>query len=161
MVSHDRSTSSGYAKNLPPILTYDRVGQGTTIGRNADVPGRPQGYGGDCLDAAHGIRELVVNIATTRFGIPPANVNDLHIIFVASSMGCAIARLYADAYPRTVVALLLMDSTIANSDTVSLFPNPEAPGFSAEKLPPGVTPEMCTLTRKIIRRVYHTESPNK
>lgn len=158
MIAALRQKSS---KNMPPILTYDRVRRGTSIGQNADVPGRPVGYGRDCLDAAHDIREVVVDVAKTRMNVPPERIDNLDIIFVASSLGCAIARLYADAYPRTVVGLLMLDSTIANSDTVSLFPNPGAPGFSAEKLPPGITAEMCVLSRKIIGHLYHTESPNK
>jgi len=40
-------------KSLPPMLMYDRPGQGETTDRNPDGPGRPKGHGHECLSAAH------------------------------------------------------------------------------------------------------------
>lgn len=147
--------------DLPPILVYDRVGQGTSIGRNADMPGRPTNFGRDCLDAARDLREIVENVAITRFNLASDKVDGLRIFLVASSIGCAIARLYAQTYPRTVIGLLLLDSTLANSDTVSIFPDPTSPGFSIDNLPAGVTPEALIRARKITHKFYHPTSWNR
>jgi pimeloyl-ACP methyl ester carboxylesterase len=117
------------------MLLYDRVGQATSIGRNLDAPGRPKGHGRDCLDAAHDLREVITHVGETRLGISRREIDNLEIILVASSMSCAIARLYATEYPRTVTALLLLDSTLANSDTVCVFPDPESAEFCPANLP--------------------------
>ncbi|KIM94823.1 hypothetical protein OIDMADRAFT_171633 [Oidiodendron maius Zn] len=144
----------------PPMLMYDRVGQPPSIGHNQDVPGRPQGHGRDCLDASHDLREVITWVGEKYLGICPKNVDTLRIIFVASSVACAIARLYAAEYPKNVVAFLFVDSSLANSDTVSLFPDPNSPGFSVGDLPAGVTPELCLETRKKIFPIYASQSKN-
>jgi pimeloyl-ACP methyl ester carboxylesterase len=144
----------------PPMLLYDRVGQAASIGHNLDVPGRPKGHGRDCLNAAHDLREVITHVGETRLGISRREIDNLDIILVASSVSCAIARLYATEYPRTVTVLLLLDSTLANSDTVSVFPDPESAEFSPVNLPPGVTRELCVDTRKKIFPIYGSESPN-
>jgi len=139
---------------------YDRIGQPTSIGRNEDIPGRPGGHGRDCLDAAHDLRDAIISVAEKHLGISPEKVNTLRIITVASSVSCAIARLYATEYPKTVMAMVLLDSTLANSDTVSVFPDPDSPDFSSENLPAGVTTELCADSRKKIFPVYGSESKN-
>ncbi|KAF8849788.1 hypothetical protein BDZ45DRAFT_708659 [Acephala macrosclerotiorum] len=110
--------------NLPPML-------------NIDVPGRPKRHGRDCLDAAHDIRDLVTQIGQQKLGVGEEAIDGLRIFFVASSIGAAICRLYAGAYPKTVSALIILGSTIANSDTISLFPDPQVPGFDVESLSDG------------------------
>jgi len=76
-------------------------------------------------------------------------------VFVASSIGCAIARLYAIENPGTVSALLLLDSTLANSYVTTVFPDPRAPEFSKYHLPEGVTIELLEDVRAKIARHYH------
>ncbi|KUJ13241.1 uncharacterized protein LY89DRAFT_753800 [Mollisia scopiformis] len=144
----------------PPMLMYDRVGQGASVGRNPEAPGRPKGHGRDCLDAAHDLREVITFIKETCIGTSYIHVDSLRIVIVASSVACAIARLYAAEFPGTVVAMVLLDSTLANSDTVSLFPDPESPGFSASDLPAGVSPDLCADARKKIFPIYGSESRN-
>jgi pimeloyl-ACP methyl ester carboxylesterase len=96
-----------------------------------------------------------------RLGIHKSAIDEVRIIFVASSIGCAIARLYASEYPRTVSALLLLDSIIANSDAVSLLPDPQSPGFSEGGLPEGITVELLYDARQKVGRYYHPNTPNK
>lgn len=139
---------------------YDRVGQTASIGRNQDVPGRPRGHGRDCLDAAHDLREVITSVGDKHLGISYGQIDNLRIILVACSISCAIARLYATEFPKTVVGLVLVDSTLANSDTVSLFPDPASPDFSPASLPAGVTPELCADSGKKIFPVYGSESKN-
>ncbi|KAG4442406.1 hypothetical protein IFR05_002108 [Cadophora sp. M221] len=144
-----------------PFLAYDRPGQATTIGRNQDVPGRPQGHGRDCLEAARDLRELIEKVGETRLGIRREDIDNLGIVFVAASIGVAIARLYAAEHPRTVTGYLFLDSTLANSDSISVYPDPQAPGFREEELLNGVTSQDLNTARNKLGVVYHPDSPNK
>ena len=150
-----------HSNKLPPMLMYDRPGQGTTKGRNPGIVGRPPGHGCDCLHAVHDLRELILKVADMRLGIPVRNINDLQIVFVASSLGCAIARIYAAEYPGTTAALLLLDSILANSGITSLFPDPSSPTFLEGALPDCVTQELCADARRKIAPVFDIRSPNK
>jgi pimeloyl-ACP methyl ester carboxylesterase len=145
------------------MLTYDRPGCGSTTDRNPDVeiPGRPRGHGRDLLDAAHDLRDLVLAIGQSKLGIEEKDIGKLRIVFVANSIGVAIARLYAAAYPRTVSGLLILDSTIANSDSLDMFPDPNAPGFDEEALPNGVTEAKCRQARRKIGELYHILGPTR
>lgn len=109
------------------------------------MPGRPKRHGRDCLDAAHDIRDLVTQIGQQKLGVGEKAIDGLRIFFVASSIGAAICRL----------------STIANSDTISLFADPQVPGFDVESLPDGVTAKICNDTRRILGHLYSSTSPNK
>ncbi|KAG4421183.1 hypothetical protein IFR04_005703 [Cadophora malorum] len=144
-----------------PFLAYDRPGQGTTIGKNQDNPGRPQGHARDCLDAAHDLRELIEYVGKTRLGIGREDIDSLGIVFVASSIGVAIARLYAAEHPRTATGYLFLDSTLASSDTISIYPDPHAPGFREEDLVNGITAHDLEIGRSRLGRVYSPESANK
>ena len=103
----------------------------------------------------------MVAVGRLKFYIVNKDIEKLRIVLVANSIGVAIARLYAHEYPRTVSGLLILDSTIANSDTISIFPDPDAPGFDENKLPPGVTPTMCKETREKIGKGYHILGPTR
>ncbi|KAE9367511.1 hypothetical protein N431DRAFT_416186 [Stipitochalara longipes BDJ] len=146
-----------------PMLIYDHPGCGTSTDRNPDVEiqERPRGHGRDLLDAARDLRELVISIGKLKLNIEEKDIEKLRIVFVANSIGVAIARLYAQEYPRTVSGFLILDSTIANSDTISIFPDPDASGFDERKLPPGVTASMCKETREKIGKGYHILGPTR
>jgi pimeloyl-ACP methyl ester carboxylesterase len=77
------------------------------------------------------------------------------ILFVASSIGCAIARLYAQEYPGSVAGMVLLDSIIANSDFVSIFPDPDAAEFNQALIPETITPETLRATRARVRAIFH------
>ncbi|KAL9624067.1 MAG: hypothetical protein Q9160_001589 [Pyrenula sp. 1 TL-2023] len=86
-----------------------------------------------------------------------ASANDLpSLLLVGHSIGVPIARLFATTYPSTVIGLLLLDSTLTNTDFTSLFPDPSSPDFSTfTALPPGV-PESALLTaRASLARRFH------
>jgi pimeloyl-ACP methyl ester carboxylesterase len=157
------SALSTSPKRTTPMLTYDRPGCGTTTDRNPDVviPGRPRGHGRDLLDAAHDLRELVISIGFLKLGIKEENIDTLRLVFVANSIGVAIARLYSMSYPKTVSGLLILDSTIANSDTISIFPDPDAPSFQEETLLEGVSKEMCRVAREKVGKGYHILGPTR
>ncbi|KAL2064329.1 hypothetical protein VTL71DRAFT_4823 [Oculimacula yallundae] len=143
-----------------PFLAYDRPGQGTTIGRNQDVVGRPQGHGRDCLEAAHDLRELIEKIGESRLGINREDIDNLGIVFVAASIGVTISRLYAAEYSRTVTGFLFLDPALANSHIVSVYPDPYALDFRSEDLLGGITVQDLDAARKRLGRVYHPDVVN-
>ncbi|KAI0192687.1 Alpha/beta hydrolase fold-1 [Xylaria flabelliformis] len=138
----------------PQMLAYDRYGQGRTIDRDPGDEGKEEGYGHDTLDVVHDLHQLISQ--TMR----DSNNQSNRIMFVANSIGCAIARLYAQEYPGTVAGMLLLDSIMANSDFVSIFPDPDSPDFDPGSLPQDVTPEMLCETRRKFREVFHPSVKN-
>jgi len=105
MMRQRKGTANGY----PSLSSYDHYGQGTTEGRNPRDEGREEGHGHDCANAAEDLHYLVEGVAKERMNV---RADNLRIVLVANSIGCAIARLYAQTCP--VAALLLRDSIIAN-----------------------------------------------
>lgn len=82
-------------------------------------------------------------------------------MLVGNSIGCPLARLYAHEYPNTVAALLLLDSNIANTDFVSVFPDPDAEGFDPATLPPDITADLLRATRASVRKIFHPDVGSK
>ncbi|KAI0117097.1 alpha/beta-hydrolase [Daldinia grandis] len=146
--------------NHPPLLTYDRYGQGESARDPADGH-----YGG-----SHDIREVVADLQILaqeiwRTKIKGASKEDgadqvPKLIFVANSIGCVIGRFYAETYPGSTAALLFLDSNIANSDLVSLFPDPDAPAFNPEALPPDSTVADLRRTRAGYAAHFQPSAPN-
>ncbi|KAI1438591.1 Alpha/Beta hydrolase protein [Xylaria sp. CBS 124048] len=156
MLRHLKPTGSlaGGDASRPQMLAYDRYGQGRTIDRDPGDKGKEDGYGHDVLDVVRDLHQL---ISQTMQGSPD---NKKRIMFVANSIGCAVARLYAQEYPGTVAGMLLLDSIMANSDFVNIFPDPGNPDFDPTSLPQGVTPEMLRETRTKFREAFHPTVKN-
>ncbi|KAI3341364.1 Alpha/Beta hydrolase protein [Ustulina deusta] len=148
----DSSTDSDAPR--PQMLAYDRYGQGRTIDRDPSDEGKEEGYGHDALDVVRDLHQLIIQVTQDSDNQPK------RIMFVANSIGCAIARLYAQQYPGTVAGMLLLDSIMANSDFVSIFPDPGSPDFDPGSLPRDVTPEMLYETRNKFREVFHPSVKN-
>jgi pimeloyl-ACP methyl ester carboxylesterase len=145
---------------VPALLTYDRFGQGQTTDRDpSDAGAVDPMHGHDCLSAVKDLRQLIVQIAVEKLNL--ADIDQLPLLIVGNSIGCALARLYAQEYPGTVAGLLLLDSVLANSDFVSVFPDPDAEGFDASTLPTGIPPDALRGTRAGTRRVFHPDVGNK
>jgi len=148
----------------PPMLSYDRYGQGLSTDRDPlDAKAEDPEHGHDCMDVVRDLKQLISQICNEKdLKVPASSENSSElfeppIFFVANSLGGAVARLYADQYPCTVSAILFLDSVVANSDFVSIWPDPDAPGF-AEKylpLPEGVTEEGLRETRAQYGKVFH------
>lgn len=86
-------------------------------------------------------------------------------MLVCNSIGCALARLYAAAHPGRVAACLFLDSMMANSDFVSVFPDPDGPDFDHPgrgrlPLPPGVSADDLRHARDKFRQYFHPAVPN-
>ncbi|KAI0852598.1 alpha/beta-hydrolase [Daldinia vernicosa] len=156
--------------NHPALLTYDRYGQGGSARDPAD----------DQHGGSHDIREVVADLHVLAQEIrrtkmikdaDASNEDDgaaaadqvpkPKLIFVANSIGCVIGRFYAQTYPGSTAALLFLDSNIANSDQVSLFPDPDAPGFDPHVLlPPDSTVADLRRTRAGYAAHFHPSAPN-
>ncbi|KAI1461541.1 alpha/beta-hydrolase [Annulohypoxylon moriforme] len=160
-----RRWSEKNVTNHPPLLTYDRFGQG----KSARDPTDPE------HDDSHSISEVVNDLYVLvrevwrhkilaglgQNGVkpdsPPVTPS---LVFVSNSIGCVIARLFADTYPRTVEALLMLDSNIANSDLVSIFPDPDSPSFDPSALPADMTIEDLRRTRTNYCKLFHPSARN-
>ncbi|KAJ5692655.1 Alpha/Beta hydrolase protein [Penicillium macrosclerotiorum] len=144
----------------PAMLTYDRFGQGQTTDRDPnDENAADPMHGHDTMSAVQDLRQLVTQIAQDRMEI--SDIATLPIVFVANSLGCAIARLYAQEYPGTVAGLLLLDSVLANSDFVSIFPDPDSEGFDVKSIPSDITPDSLRGARERARRIFHPDVGSK
>ncbi|KAI1341734.1 Alpha/Beta hydrolase protein [Xylariaceae sp. FL0016] len=140
----------------PQMLAYDRYGQGKSVGRDPGDEDREPGYGHGPLDVVRDLHQLIGQTAQRGAG----DVALPRLLFVANSIGCVLARLYAQRYPGTVAGMLLLDSMMANTDFVSIFPDPDSEGFDPDTLPSGVTSDMLRKTRETFRRVFHPDVQN-
>ncbi|PYH63852.1 alpha/beta hydrolase [Aspergillus vadensis CBS 113365] len=147
--------------NLPAILTYDRYGQGQTLSRDpTDQNATDPSHGHDILSALDDLHQLIQQIARLHLHKSTAP-SDLNLILVGNSLGCALARLYAQTYPGTVSALLLLDSILANSDFVSVIPDPTAPDFVPPQGEDGISAQDLIMARAIAGKVFHPSVGSK
>lgn len=138
----------------PSFLTYDRYGQGASTDRDPlDKDAEDPKHGHTIVDVVEDLQHLIDAICKAQDLYRDGNAPP--IIFVANSIGCAIARVYADKFPNTVSGLLLLDSVIANTDFVSIFPDPEDLKGGSADLPEGVTLEDLVKTRQTVRMIFH------
>jgi pimeloyl-ACP methyl ester carboxylesterase len=148
----------------PPMLAYDRYGQGLSTDRDPlDAKADDPAHGHDCMDVVRDLKQLISQLCDEEGLKVPEGAGDgskmvePSIFFVANSLGGAVARLFADQYPYTVSAILFLDSIMANSDFVSIWPNPDAPDFAmtALPLPEGITEDALWETIIKFRQVFH------
>ena len=144
----------GTASGFPSMLAYDRYGQGMSDRDPADH-GKGPGHGHDCKDAADDLHFLIQEVATEQMGI---EVGQLHLVLVANSIGCAIARLYTHLHP--VAALLFLDSIMANSN-FDFWPDPDDSDFDEEELPKDVSVEALREQRTKFAVIFHPNTINK
>lgn len=139
----------------PPLISYDRYGQGQTPDKDPNDATAPDPqHPHDCMDVIRDLHQLLTQFRALHD--LDSFVNDGGIFFVANSIGCALARLYAQTYPNTVSAFLFLDSVLANSDFVSFMPDPEAADFKEKyaTLPEGVTEENLRESRATFFRIF-------
>ncbi|KAI1798941.1 alpha/beta-hydrolase [Daldinia bambusicola] len=157
--------------NHPALLTYDRYGQGDSARDPADDQ---HGGGHDIREVVADLHVLVREIWRTKIitkapststSTPTStSTSDENqtpkLVFVANSIGCVIGRFYAQTYPGAAAALLLLDSNMANSDQVSLFPDPDAPGFDPSALPSDSSVEDLRRARAGYAAYFSPSVPN-
>ncbi|RSL57818.1 hypothetical protein CEP51_014179 [Fusarium floridanum] len=145
--------------NLPALLTYDRFGQGQSVDRDpADEGAADPSHAHDCMSAVRDMRQLIIQIAKDKMNI--GEPDTLRIVFVGNSVGCSLIRLYAHEYSGTVSGILFLDSTLTDTDFVSIFPDPDAESFDPS-LPSGVTAENLRDAREKIRQRFHPDIGSK
>ncbi|KAK3334070.1 Alpha/Beta hydrolase protein [Cercophora scortea] len=142
---------------IPALLCYDRYGQGDSDPDPSDALGTP--YGHDATAVVADLHQLLVQISQDDLKLSLADRN-IRIIFVCNSIGCALARLYAAEHPGLVEAYLFLDSMMANSDFVSVFPDPDDAGFDAGQLPQDVSVGDLRHTREMYTKFFHPSVPN-
>lgn len=142
---------------FPSLLSYDRYGQGLTEGQDPQDQGRERGRGHDVADVVRDLHQLLVQTSNDKLDSSP---EELQLVFVANSIGCVIARLYAERYPGSVEALLLLDSMMSNSD-FDWWPNPDSKGFDPEELPADVTIEVLREQRAKFAAMFAPNVINK
>lgn len=144
---------------FPALLTYDRYGQGNSD-RDPDDKEPPPSHGHDVQSAVRDLRQFTLQIWKEHLDISNPTTFPA-LIFVCNSIGCAIARLFAQTYPGTVLGLLLLDSIIANGDMSTIWPDPDAPGFDPIELPPGVSEDDVRNTIATFAAVFGPGVPNQ
>ncbi|UNI19486.1 hypothetical protein JDV02_005668 [Purpureocillium takamizusanense] len=143
----------GNGDGLPAILTYDRFGQGRTTDRDPDDAGAPDPtHAHDCMSAVRDLRQLITQVASEKLS---RDADTVRLVLVCNSIGCALARLYAHEHPGTVAGLLLLDSVLANSDFVSMFPDPDDAANDGDDLPEGITADVLRTARQRIGAMFH------
>lgn len=162
--SWDQSISSFLEKRVraglpyPALLSYDRLGQGDSD-RDPNDQDPPPSHGHDVMSAVRDLKQFTLQVWKEHL----QSSNPSHypcLVFVCNSIGCAIARLFAQTYPGTVCGMLFLDSIMANSDYTNMWPDPDAPDFDPHTLPCGVTADEVRETREKYRRMFHPDVPN-
>jgi pimeloyl-ACP methyl ester carboxylesterase len=142
----------------PGLLSYDRYGQGESD-RDPTDKEPPPSHGHDAMSAVQDLKQLILGIWRDHLdSAKPTHFPSL--IFVCNSIGCALARLFIQQHPGTVSGLLLLDSIMANSDQMSIWPDPDASDFNEHTLPDGVTANEVRETRRKYKAMFHPDVPN-
>ncbi|KAL2195449.1 Alpha/beta hydrolase fold-1 [Corynascus similis CBS 632.67] len=137
------------------LLLYDRYGQGKSDSDPSDSRDSP--YGHDAQTVIADLHQLLTQISSDELH---CRLEDLRLVFVCNSIGCALARLYAAEHPGYVGAFLFLDSMMANTDFVSIFPDPDDPGFDEGRLPENITVDDLRHTRTRFLEFFHPTVPN-
>ncbi|KAF5004975.1 hypothetical protein FDECE_8554 [Fusarium decemcellulare] len=147
-------------QGLPAVLTYDRFGQGQSTDRDPNDEGAADPrHAHDCISAIRDTRQLITQISKEKLGID--NPDNAKLVMVSNSIGCSLVRLYAQEYPGTVSGIAFLDSTLTDTDFVSLVPDPDSSDFDGSKLPSGVTPEHLRNAREQIGKRFHPDVGNQ
>jgi pimeloyl-ACP methyl ester carboxylesterase len=115
-------------KSCPPILTYDRYGQGLTTAR--DPLDKIKGSH-DFLDVVTDLHEIITTIATSKLSLDAQDVENgkLQLLLLGASIGGPIVRLYTQHHQGIVAGAIILDSNICNANYSDIWPDPDAPGF--------------------------------
>lgn len=157
LISQDQS---GSRRPRPALLSYDRFGQGLSDPDPADVD-KPNGH--DLTDVVRDLRDFLVEFSELKSPNQPpwGQPGDHRLVFVCNSIGCPIARLFAQSCPGVVSAFVFLDSMMANTDFVSMFPDPDAADFDKSSLPDDLTEEDIRKARKVYGQIFHPAVRNK
>lgn len=147
----------------PAMLSYDRYGQGTSDADPADSMS-PRGVH-DLMDVVRDLDTFLSELG--RLKMPDrcswGQPGQYRLVFVCNSIGCPIARLFAQERPgsSTVSAFVFLDSMMANTDFVSMFPDPDATDFKPDTLPQDLTVQDIRRARQVYKKFFHPSVPNQ
>jgi pimeloyl-ACP methyl ester carboxylesterase len=135
-------------QGCPPILTYDRYGQGLTSAR--DPLDKVKGSH-DFLDVVKDLHEIILSIATFKLRLDEKDVESgkLHLLLVGASIGGPIVRLYTQHHPGIIAGAIILDSNIANANYSDIWPDPDAPGFDPKTV---IAPDCPTVEEYRVAR---------
>lgn len=147
----------------PALLTYDRYGQGASTDHDpADAHAPDPKHGHDCMEVVKDLHQLITQVNNDHeLGLTNSGTGKGPGVFlIVNSIGGAISRLYAQTYPGTVSAILFLDSVVANTDFVSIYPNPDNSNFKEKytPLPEGVTEDGLRQARTMMQRIFHPDN---
>jgi pimeloyl-ACP methyl ester carboxylesterase len=138
----------------PEMLAYDRYGQGLSDPDPLDAEtGKEPGYGHGILDVVDDLDQLINHIQRDR-------VPRKRLVFVASSIGCPISRLYTQKYENTAAGIVFLDSMMANQNFIDMFPDPSRPDFDPSTLPDGITTAILIEQRQQFRQRFAPDVKN-
>jgi pimeloyl-ACP methyl ester carboxylesterase len=141
---------------IPSLLSYDRYGQGMSDSDPTDAQNTP--YGHDARTAVTDLHQLLIQVAEDDLNRP---LETLRLVLVGNSLGCVLARLYAAQHPGRVKAFIFLDSMMANTDFVSIFPDPDSPQFDpGQQLPDDISADDLRHARAKFREFFHPTVPN-
>lgn len=150
------STRARAQRPVPHLLTYDRFGQGDSDLDPTDDPTTL--YGHDARAVVTDLHQLLIQVCESDL---QTSLQRVALLFVCNSIGCPIARLYAQEHPGRVAAYVFLDSMMANTDFVSLFPDPDADGFDETSLPAGISIGQLRAAREGYKAMFHPTVPNR
>ncbi|KAF2149861.1 hypothetical protein K461DRAFT_230204 [Myriangium duriaei CBS 260.36] len=128
------------------LLLYDRYGQDRSDKDPSDINALDPSHGHNTLSSATDLSYLINHFAPSK---------TTQVVLVGNSIGCGIARLFAQHHPsRAPVALLLLDSVLANINMVTLYPDPDGANFNPSTLPEGITEIGLRKTRGFMSKVF-------
>ena len=137
--------------------TYDRYGQGLSRPIDNSLPKLH-----DITDSTADLHDFLSSIRQKH--LPHHNAQNLKRIIVAHSIGVPLARLYLaqsqQATSTAVSAALFLDSNLASIDMATLLPDPDAPTFQPNQLPPDTTLDDLTVARQNYTRLFAPSAPN-
>ncbi|KAE8366112.1 hypothetical protein BDV27DRAFT_143836 [Aspergillus caelatus] len=133
--------------------------EGTTDRDPGDITAEHPMHGHDTLTVVRDLHQLLTQVASEKMGI--YDLSCLPLVLVSNSIGGALVRLYAQEYPGTVTGLLFLDSVLANSDFVSIYPDPDAPGFDPTSLPERVTMNAIHAARAYMQQGFHPNNGSR
>ncbi|KAH8809438.1 Alpha/Beta hydrolase protein [Xylogone sp. PMI_703] len=151
--------------SYPAMLAYDRYGQGATTDRDpVDAKAADPKHGHDCLESVKDLHQLITQInheKDLRLDVSGTGSGP-GVFLVCNSIGGALSRLYAQTHPHTVSSILFLDSVVANTDFVSIYPDPDAPDFKERylPLPEGVTEDGLRVARQKMQMIFHPDNPS-
>ena len=141
----------------PIMLAYDRYGQGLTEDRDPQDKAREEGYGHDAQDVTRDLHQLILQFVEKHMDAPQGLPR---VILVGASIGCAIARLYAQEHPGSVPGLLFLDSIMANSN-FDFWPDPDALDFDPSSLPEDITLDILREQRAAFAARFSPNAVNR